>query len=169
MTAPLKSGFIPWDRSDTEHFKSTMAQLETIWRAGSPLALSDAINFCREHHCVVWPHWITEALAADHQAQIAGQARSKRGRQASVGGHERDRHKHVLRWHNAKIALACRERLVADGFPPTRDGAFQWVSQLLRGTVASGENDAVERSYKKVEKAIRDGNGARFGIVRPQV
>jgi hypothetical protein len=164
----MKSAFIPWDHSGTEFFKTRIADLESVWRAGSPLALNDAANLCKEFGCAVWPEWVLTALATEHEAVLAGRKHKKQGRQASVEGFERDRHKHLLRWHNARIALANRERLPADGFEPTWEGAFEWVSNLLKGTPGQGEPPSIKRSYTKVEKAIREGKGARFGMVPPE-
>ena len=83
MTGSPEGGFIPHDFSGA-YFKRTIAHLESVWRAGSPLALNDAVNLCKEYQCAEWPGWVLDALANEHQASITGRKRNKRGRHASV-------------------------------------------------------------------------------------
>src|SRR5829696_5885140 len=167
MTPFSKSGFIPWDHSGDEFFKRKIAAFEEIWRAGSPLAplALSAVNLCNEFGCRVWPEWVTAALAEVNRADIAGRKKTRRGRQATVARYEQERNIHLRRWRFASIALANRHQLPADGFPATREGAWEWASLKLRGAVGKGEPGSIERSYKLIEKAIRNGKGALYGVV----
>jgi hypothetical protein len=48
------------------------------------------------------------------------------------------------------------------GKKPTREAAFQRTSEMLRGTIAQGDRDAIEASYEQVEKAIKRGEYIPF-------
>jgi hypothetical protein len=174
-----KGGFIPWDYGDDPpaaflgaepmpwtgdlqsfkdaYFERAIGAYEHAWHSGYEPALNDAIQLCREHERPL-PTWLNDAVVAEKTR--------RRGRQASAAGEERDRYVHWRRWDLACAALDAREYLPSVGFPSTRDGAFAWASTQLRGTAAQGGPDSVERSYKKVCRAIKKGEGAKFVVTK---
>lgn len=80
--------------------------------------------------------------------------------------------KHRMRWSIARFMLGgnvatdpaemkCVRRSM--GFK-NKDGAFMAASDMLIGTNAQGEPDAIRNSYELVENEIRMGNAARFSL-----
>jgi hypothetical protein len=145
------------------------------WEAGSFLDLIKAFLLCTDNGHPI-PDWIAEAVkkelisafnegttASGKETTASGKettasGKAKRG-QASPTAKYRNNVIASLRWSNA---LANRKSLHHWGHPTTREGAFAFASERLRGTIAQGEPDAIEKSYKQVEKARKRGEYIAF-------
>ena len=69
---------------------------------------------------------------------------------------------HVIRWDAVCELRDRREELKDKGYEPTWEAAFENASEHLRGTKAQGSRDAIESSYKLVQRLVKSGRGPVF-------
>ncbi len=174
---PWQSGFIPWDYGEaqpvlylkpprqvqyadaSDYFEQHIEALRAAWLVDCfprVQLLEEAKTLCREHNRPV-PEWLDQALSERLQASVSDGPKA-RGRQAKESGSERDRHKHYVRWSYARTALARRKDLPLFGYAATKDGAWEFVSDQLRGTAAQGEPPTIERSYHLIRRRVARRN-----------
>jgi hypothetical protein len=110
------------------------------------------------------PDWVWRPIALQIETDFTNR-RPGNGKRGRTGGRrtsaEMDR-VHYLRWSWASHWLANRKQLKPFGYAPTRDGAFEFTSKLLRGTRMRGSVDAIRDSYRLVERARKRGELARY-------
>jgi hypothetical protein len=146
-----------------EYFAAEIAKHKHAFYAGYYPALLDAFALCVMNGLPL-PPWVWRPVAEQIERDFA-KRRSGSGKRGRTGGKlssavmERI---HYLRWAWAHHWLANRKDLEFFGHKPTRDGAFEYTSKSLRGTRAQGSRDAIEDSYKKVERARKSGKLSRF-------
>jgi hypothetical protein len=128
-------------------------RLETCkraWRAGNHLALLDALDDCRSFG-VPPPAWLVRALIP------IVKDRASRRRQDAV---------HYIRWDAVTELRERRKELIALGYVPTWEEAYENASAKLRGTIAEGGADAIKASYQRVQKQLKTPKGARYFVSR---
>lgn len=157
---------------DTEAwFEDALAREEARWRAGDFRGLVMAFMLMFENGRPL-PEWLGKAVATELSGIYTGNgARKKGGMKPALAAFHNQRH--VVRWSLARRALAGRSSVAGKekawlklaGYADNQDGAFQWASDQLKGAPARGSRGAIETSYKLVNDAIAEGNGALYGIV----
>lgn len=123
--------------------------LERAYADGSNSALAAAVKLCGVSRQPL-PKWVSNGVLLALKEKNTG----KRGRPTND-------QTHYIRWDAVRELRDRREEL-ADTYKPTWEAAYQYVSDMLRGTEAQGEPHSIEASYKKVERIFRKGAGARF-------
>jgi hypothetical protein len=145
-----------------DFFETQLADYERAWQAGSFPHLIMAVMLCAENGYPL-PKWTAEAvLEVLKTALNTGAKAGKRG-QGSPRRAYAYNVTHHLRWWWASYWLTHRKELQHHGHKPTRDGAFAYTSELLRGTAGRGSADSVKDSYELVRKAIKRGKDVNFG------
>ena len=146
-----------------EYITRELCKHKCAFDGGYYPALLNALWLCGAND-VPLPEWVWRAVQA--QLETAYASDSAGGGKVGRAGGRRGRAKmdriHFQRWSWAKHWLNNKECLKHFGHKPTRDGAFTYASEMLRGKKAQGSTGAIEDSYKLVEKAIKAGNGDRF-------
>jgi hypothetical protein len=146
-----------------EYFTSELTKHKQAFEAGHYAALLDAFALCVINDLPL-PGWVWRPVAHQIESDYA-KRRTGNGKRGRTGGRlasaDMDRI-HYLRWAWASHWLSNRKDLPALGHKPTRDGAFEYTSNSLRGTRAQGTIDAVKGSYKVVERARKSGKLSRF-------
>jgi len=134
---------------DDRLFERRLREHEAAWQSGDARALSDAIDLC-EFHKTRLPQWVREGVRA-----FTEDKRDKPTRQDDV---------HFARWDVVREIRDRQEELDAQGYNTKwTDGAvYETASKALRGSTAQGSKDAIRRSYKLVQKALKDGQFQRF-------
>ena len=131
----------------------TLLELETPWRDGSPAAVIHAVQLCAEYERPM-PSWLVKAVI-----ELAKDRISDRDRR-----NFRNKQIHYARW-DAVVEL--RERRLQQMAEHGDDRAMTWpnayvaVSELLEGSPAAGSPEAVEFSYKLVQREM-SGLGGQF-------
>jgi hypothetical protein len=128
-----------------------LARCEAEWDAEFYPAAIGALLLCERVNMPL-PPWL--ALAARKALQFTYKNGGADGR-GKRGGHlARAKRERIdgWRWHLADQGLKHRKLLPSWGFPANRDGAFEWASKSLAGTVAQGSPSAVKASFERVQK-----------------
>lgn len=132
---------------------------ENAWREGSLPALAKAIQLCHRYERPL-PAWAVHGALAAVSAQFDASTAGRRGRLANRKvAHQQDMI-HYARWDAVKELRDRREEL--GGIASTWEEAYAAVAELLEGTEAAGSEATIKRSYQLVERAFRNGEGARF-------
>jgi len=149
--------------AEQEHyFTERMAACQKAWEDGNPRGASRAFDLCGMFDRGP-PPWLRSAIKSQ-LAQL--DSTGKTGRHARSGTRERDLAKHFARW-DAVLEFRERKKLgeLADvDYPGTWEGAYPAVSELLEGTPFAGGEDTVEKSYKLVQRLMRQGKAGRFFV-----
>ena len=142
-----------------EYFTAELARYKQALDEGYHAALLDAFRLCVTNELPL-PDWVWGPVAEQIETNYA-KRRGGGGKKGRTGGRlaadEVDRI-HYFRWAWASHWLANRTELPAlAGLKSTRDGAFEYTAQFLRGHAAQGSVDAIKYSYKLVERAKTSG------------
>lgn len=137
------------DRSFYEHMK----RCEAAWRAGVSLAVAEAVSICRIYQHLP-PPWLDEAVA-----QIVEQKQTPAEAQEYLFNM-----KHYTRWDAVKELRERKAEFLerGDTRAATWDNIFSAVSEVLADTAFAGGRDAIEKSYKEVERDMREGKAAKY-------
>jgi hypothetical protein len=139
-----------------------LEDLERAWRDGNFAALSAAMKCCRKHERTP-PDWLVEGV--EEVCTVRGQAGGL-GRLGAREEADRQNRIHYMRWDAIK-ELHARKHELANIIKPTWEEAYIAAARGLRGTIAAGAPDTMKASYQIVQKAFKNGQGARrFYIVK---
>lgn len=132
-----------------------LAELERRWLDEKYYpAVIEAFEWCAGNFLPL-PDWLAQAIRGALQLTLARGGRDGNDRKGGFLPQARQIEKHEVRWSLAKHWLVHRDTLPSLGFAATRDGAFAFASELLRGTSAQGSADRVEASYDLIERKRR--------------
>lgn len=146
-----------------DYATAELARLEHRWReTGDLRAVAEAFDLCASLDLPL-PQWAHPAV---RQALASAFAETGLGGRPGRGGYRDTANRldlHERRHDLAAWALRLREggelsrwpNEESSGFPNTRQGAFQLVSKLLRGSPAQGDADAIEKSFNKIQARNR--------------
>lgn len=129
-------------------------QLRQRWELGDLRSVMEAFALTA-WRARPFPEWLTDAVleALVFAFNEGGSAGRGKGGRHIVKAQRRDMHEVRHGW--AEIWLRARDDLPHQGYAATRDGAFAFVSELLRGTFAQGSAKAIERSFDKIQRETR--------------
>jgi hypothetical protein len=153
----------------TASLEETLRALERAWREGGNLdALRMAVDFCRMATRPL-PAWASEAVCS-----LLGELYMKR-RSGRPGGAAflRKNLKHVSRWYLVNVQRdKPKDKFQKDAKrEKTWLAIYEYVAE--RESIESGGKpitpDAVKKSYMLIEKAVRDGKGAVYGLNYPEL
>lgn len=177
-TAP-KAPSLDNDEPLREFWDRELSRCERAWSAGSVPAIVDALILChREQHPI--PQWLATGAVNLIAMLFRGESLKRRGRlgKATTRYHShmkdfvrwdtvrelRDRKRDVIR--HIKEDLSQAERVRRKDFAQlahsyTLDAIFEAAAEMLRdmNSPAKGSTSAVTRSYKTVERNMRNGKG----------
>lgn len=135
-----------------EFIEREMSEYRAQWDAGYFPAVLDAFRQCVVAEVPI-PQWLADAMLPE--LVFAFREGGKEGRSRRDGGHlarAKRRDIHTLRYEEAEIWLRARAELPGFGYAATREGAFAFVSEQLRGTSAQGSAKAIEESYDMIAR-----------------
>jgi hypothetical protein len=141
-----------------DYFSAELEKHQARFEAGHYSSLLDAFALCAMNKLPL-PGWVWRPVACKLETDFAT-ARSGDGKRGRTGGKRASadmNRVHYLRWSLVAHWLANRKELRAFGYKPTRDGAFEYTSKSLRGTIMRGSPETVRDSYRMVEKARKRG------------
>jgi hypothetical protein len=139
-----------------EAIEQEMEEHRAEWEQGYYPAAIDAFRLCALNSYAL-PEWLAEVI---HGALIFTCREGGRDTNRRKGGFSAQAKRweiHQRRWNVATMWLRHRQLLPYGDhqYPATRDGAFAYASEMLRGTLAQGEPQQIQRSYELVEKRRR--------------
>jgi hypothetical protein len=162
ITILYKCAMAQASRMLTDMHASYLSALARGWDDGSLSALVSAVQWCQRNNLPL-PGWATKAVM---------QMLSAPNRVAKLAVADRRNRIHATRWdmvrelrdrrHELKISHRMPDGSKSEGYKPTWDAAFGYVSEALAGTEAAGSPDVIKKSYQLVERSFRAGKGARF-------
>jgi hypothetical protein len=132
-----------------------LSELETSYRDGNLGALYEAVRYCGKYDEPL-PKWATDGVARSMMALMELSSEAKLGQHA--------------KWATQFIQDMvdyCRWDTVVE----VREHAIRWLdaygaaAEILNGSRATGSADAVEKSYKRVQKRMRSEPG-RYRLFR---
>jgi hypothetical protein len=144
-------------------FEEELSRHEASWQEGKGnfLALPEALLLCTENNRPL-PPWLRDAVLEQLIAVFrGGRGKGKRGRTGGWAAAAEMAAIHEVRHGWASVGLKMRKSLPSlYGHPPTREGAFAFANEMLRGHSAQGAAETIEKSYEKIE---RDRKARRAG------
>jgi len=178
----------PFDSLEQLH-ESTLDGLKLMFDSGTQLALTAAMDYCDRWVLPIPPWALKEAVRAQC-AQLLGEVPKKRGRSNGVVTSHLRHSIDYVRWDTVTEVRANRKSL-EDKFMELRElsgraararraecekllrwagtndrNAFECASMMLRGSAARGGPDAVKKSFRTVERNLRDpATAMRYNIL----
>ena len=146
-----------------KYCRGKMAAYENSWREGNIGSLAAAVKLCGLCDWAL-PPWCeagVQKIIAQHYFE--GKS-SRKGRHTRVKAKQEQDHIHFMRWQMVTEFRERREELKKFGYKPTWEAAYEKASLHLRGTDASGEPGAMKDSYRRVQAAMKAGQGGRYYI-----
>jgi len=131
-----------------------LVPLEEAWKQNRhPGALADAMLVCFAFRQPT-PHWLAMAVFDLIETRMTPQEKSRRA----------DNWKHFVRWQVVAELRARRYELLAidDDSAKTWERAYAAASDRLQNTSAAGSAEAMKKSYKKVQRAMKADRGVQF-------
>jgi hypothetical protein len=148
-------------------------ELSSLRRAhfcGNFFAIVEAIEFCAKYGKPL-PTWLSEAVLAELKNNYFNAGKGSLGRLSRSLASDRQAYIHYWRWSAVEELRRRKEelKLTPEGagprrpfLEPTWEAAYENASNALKGTIAEGSPDTVKKSYQKVERATKKGEGARY-------
>jgi hypothetical protein len=145
---------VPESENNERFLEQQLAGLEEQWLRGYFPAVIEAFQLCAANTRAL-PDWLVPVVNGSLHVAFHEGGREGRGKK---GGHFAQARRMAIeqrRWSWAKHWLNARECLPGWGYKATREGAFEFTSDLLRGTIAQGSPRAIEDSYERIEKSLK--------------
>ena len=156
-----------------EFFAAELARHERGWLAGDFRSLTEAFLLCTAERAAT-PGVGRRGGHGSTRGRILRQAEGRAGpdRRSCRGRARTDIHR--IRWNACEARYAMRDLLAHVPPPPGKDPypatwgrrlPLRLPTSLRRGARREARRRAIEKSHKLVRRAIRNGNGARFGVI----
>jgi hypothetical protein len=146
-----------------EYLIGELAKCHARWKMGFKPALIDALRLCGLNN-IPLPHWVYEHTFEHVLEAYAGKRKSKgrRGYSGGISGSVGLDARHFFRWDRASYWLKNRKSLLHPR--ATRLEAFKAAELQLADEKSPARTSAasIERSFDRVEKAVRSGCSDRF-------
>ncbi len=182
-----------WPHESVEELHETELEYhEQMFVSGVPIAVPAAMYYCAKHGLNA-PRWLIIEAAKMHCDHLRGNVPKERGRSSGIINRYRQDAVDHARWEavievrenrdslreeiNELRALPGRKARdilnestkLLDWAGTNNDDAFECASLLLAETPARGRPDAIKRSYRKVEKNMRNpATAMRYRILDSQ-
>jgi len=166
-----------------EQYDDKMYSCEQAWRAGSVPALTDALILCHQAREPI-PLWLAQGAIHLIKLLFTGKSLSLRGRNGKATTRARSSLIDYARWDAVKelgdrrdeikifiASLSCdarerRPKFAGLALDFSLDARYEAVAELftLNDDPAKGGTDAIERSCKLVESAMRKGKVHKYRL-----
>lgn len=142
-----------------------LAACERAWAAGNYPALMDAVGLCTNYGRPL-PAWVARATLDALAERYEGVVGEKRGRLANPKAEYRQNYIHYCRWDAVNELRDRQAELEPAGYDLRWEKIFHVVSEYLNQSrsIAFGGPDAIRKSYQLVQRAFRNGDGAKYFI-----
>ena len=132
-----------------DHTQRELESFRQAFAAGNEAGLYDALVFCKRY-ALTLPEWALDASIVRQREFIYGQTK----RHAKW---QRQFRQDMIDMARAEMVQECRERRA-----PWRE-AFECASRMLAGTENEGGPDAMEKSYKRYVRTMKN-NPLRYYV-----
>ena len=120
-----------------------VARLERVFLAGDKSSLAEVVLLCGKCERPL-PHWAVVAIIE------------------ALKGSRFKGEKHYTRWDAVRELRERKEELASLGYKATWEAAYENAAEMLKGTAAQGEPEAIKKSYEMINRLMKAGRARPF-------